>query len=59
MRPAEPDQEYVVLLSLLPLRRFRDFLAFAAHNARITRQLAGAQGLVGYSKLGRPWVKRF
>jgi hypothetical protein len=59
MRPAEPDREYVVLLSFLPLRGFRHFLAFAVHDLRITRQLTGAQGLVGYSKLGRPWVKRF
>ena len=25
----------------------------------MTRQLGDARGLVGYSKLGRPWVRRF
>lgn len=59
LREAEPGREYLVLLSFLPLRRFRDFPAFARHNIRITRQLQTAPGLVGYSKLGRPWVKRF
>jgi hypothetical protein len=48
-----------VLLSYLPLRRFRDFPAFVRHDLGITRQLRGARGLLGYSKLGRPWAKRF
>jgi hypothetical protein len=59
LRPVQPDRDYLVLLSFLPLRRFRDFLAFARHDLRITRQLQTAPGLVGYSKLGRPWAKRF
>ena len=59
LREAQPGREYLVLLSFLPLRRFRDFPAFARHDIRITRQLRTAPGLVGYSKLGRPWVKRF
>jgi hypothetical protein len=58
-RLRDPGREYRVLLSFLPLRRFRDLPAFAAHDRRITRQLAGVRGLVGYSKLGRPWAKRF
>jgi hypothetical protein len=57
--PPEPGREYLVLLSYLPLRRFWDFPAFVGHDRRVTRQLGGARGLVGYSKLGRPWVKRF
>lgn len=59
LRAAEPGREYLVLLSFLPLRRFWDFPAFARHDIRITRQLQTAPGLVGYSKLGWPWVKRF
>lgn len=59
LREAEPGREYLVFLSFLPLRRFRDFPAFARHDIRITRQMQTAPGLVGYSKLGRPWVKRF
>jgi hypothetical protein len=59
LRPAEPDRDYLVLLSFLPLRRFRDFPAFMRHDLGITRQLASARGLMGYSKLGRPWAKRF
>jgi hypothetical protein len=59
LRPAEPDREYLVLLSYLPLRGFRDFPAFIGHDSRIAGQLAATHGLLGYSKLGRPWVKRF
>ena len=59
MRPPESGREYLILLSYLPLRRFRDFPAFAGHDRRVTRQLEDAPGLIGYSKLGRPWVKRF
>jgi hypothetical protein len=59
LRPAGPEREYLVLLSFLPLRRFRDFPALARNDLRITRQLRAARGLVGYSKLGRPWAKRF
>jgi hypothetical protein len=59
LRPAAPGHEYLILLSYLPLRRFRDFPAFVGHDLRVTRQLRDARGLIGYSKLGRPWVKRF
>lgn len=59
LRPAEPDRDYLDLLSYLPLRRFRDFPAFVRHDIGISRQLQGARGLIGYSKLGRPWAKRF
>jgi hypothetical protein len=59
LRHADPEQEYLVLLSFLPLRRFRDLPAFVRHDARITRQLGDARGLIGYSKLARPWVTRF
>jgi len=59
LRAAEPGRPYLILLSYLPLRGFRDFVAFAGHDRRISRQLDGARGLIGYAKLGRPWVKRF
>jgi hypothetical protein len=59
LRPAEPGRDYLVLLSYLPLRRFRDFPAFVRGDLGITRQLQSARGLIGYSKLGRPWTKRF
>jgi hypothetical protein len=59
LRPVAAGRECLILLSYLPLRGFRDFLAFAGHDRRITRQLAEARGLLGYSKRGRPWAKQF
>jgi hypothetical protein len=59
LHSAEPGRDYLVLLSFLPLRRFRDLPAFVRHDIAITRQLQAARGLIGYSKLGRPWSKRF
>ena len=43
MRAAEPGRPYLILLSYLPLRGFRDFVAFAGHDRRISRQLDEAR----------------
>src|SRR5712692_5525247 len=58
-RQASPEREYLVLLSVLPLKRFSRILWFLLHTLRIARQLAAARGLVGYSLNAEPLAKRF
>jgi quinol monooxygenase YgiN len=45
----EADRSYVVMSSRLPLKRFRSIVGFLGDTRTIRRQLAGAEGLVGYS----------
>ena len=45
----DPQQEYLVLLSELPLQRFRDLGAFLLYTWRIQGQLRCTPGLLGYS----------
>jgi heme-degrading monooxygenase HmoA len=45
----DPDREYVVMASRLPLVRYRDIPAFLSATMAIRAQLAGASGLIGYS----------
>ena len=58
-RPADPDTDYVALLTYLPLRRFRTLPAFTRFILAVQGQLAGAGGLVGYSLRARPFSRRF
>ncbi|HEY8524137.1 MAG TPA: hypothetical protein VIL48_04180 [Acidimicrobiales bacterium] len=44
-----PDTEITVMASRLPLRRYRHVPGFLAATRRIRRQLARAEGLVGYA----------
>ena len=48
-RAAEPQREYLVLLSFLPLKRRRRIPSLLLSAIRITRQLQGSAGLIGYS----------
>ena len=45
----DPDREYLVLLSYLPLKTFRAFPRFFKYTAQITKQLDQSPGLIGYS----------
>ncbi len=45
----DSDREYLVLLSELPLKRFRDLGAFLLYTWRIQGQLRRTPGLLGYS----------
>jgi quinol monooxygenase YgiN len=47
--PVEPDRTYVVMASRLPLRRSRSVPGFLRDTFAIRRQLAAADGLVGYA----------
>lgn len=55
----EPDRDYLVLLSLLPLRRFSRLPWFFLQTLEIMRQLGRAGGLVGYSLNAQPTSRRF
>ena len=47
--PPDPDREYVVMASRLPLARYRDVPAFLRATMAIRGQLGHASGLIGYS----------
>jgi hypothetical protein len=56
---ADRERQYVVLLSYLPLRRWRQIPLFLMHTTRIMDQLRGSKGLVGYSLRAEFIAKRF
>src|SRR5262249_52861068 len=55
----DPEREYLILGSYLPLRRYSATFRFARRVAAVRRQLASANGLVGYSMLGKPFARRY
>jgi hypothetical protein len=58
-RRPDPEREYLVLLSELPLKRFRDLAAFSLYSWRIQGQLRQTPGLLGYSLLARILRRQF
>lgn len=56
---SDPNGDFVALLSYLPLKSYWRVPQFLVYTAQVMRQLAGAQGLLGYSVLARPLSKRF
>ena len=59
LRRPDPDREYLVLLSELPLKRFRDLGAFLLYTWRIQRQLRRMPGVLGYSLRAHILERRF
>jgi hypothetical protein len=59
LRRLDPDREYLVLLSELPLKRFRDLGAFLLYTWRIQAQLRHTPGLLGYSLLAHILERQF
>lgn len=55
----DPNSDVVALLSYLPLKSYWRVLPFFFYTAQVMKQLASAQGLLGYSLLARPLLKRF
>ena len=55
----DPNGDFVALLSYLPLKSFWRVPSFFIYSAKVAKQLASAQGLLGYSFLARPVSKRF
>jgi hypothetical protein len=58
-QPVESDRSYVVMASRLPLRSYRFIPGFLADTLRLRRQLAGANGLVGYALNAQLRAKTF
>ena len=56
---ADPDREYLVPLTELPLQRFRDLGAFLLYTWRIRGQLRHTPGLLGYSLRARILKRQF
>lgn len=56
---ADPDREYLVLLTELPLKRWRDLGVLLIYTWRIQGQLRRTPGLLGYSLLARVSRKQF
>ena len=57
--PIDPDRTYVVMASRLPLRRSRSVPGFLRDTLAIRRQLASADGLVGYALDANPSRRTF
>jgi len=58
-RAPDPNGDFVALLSYLPLKSYWRVLSLAINGQQVVKQLATAEGLVGYSLLARPLTKRF
>ncbi len=57
--PVDADHECVVMASRLPLTRHRYIPRFLRSTMQIRRQLARAEGLVGYALDAHPVAKTF
>jgi heme-degrading monooxygenase HmoA len=55
----DPNGDFVALLSYLPLKSYLRVVPFFFYTAQVMKQLASAQGLLGYSLLARLFSKRF
>jgi heme-degrading monooxygenase HmoA len=56
---ADDHAEYLVMASFLPLARLRATLRFFRFVGEIRRQLATAEGLIGYSLWAKPIAKQY
>jgi len=55
----EPEREYLALLSYLPLKSYWRIPLFFFYTMQVVKQLASAEGMLGYSVLARPLSRRF
>jgi quinol monooxygenase YgiN len=55
----DPNGDFVALLSYLPLKSYWRVLPLFFYAPQVVKQLAKADGLLGYSLLARPFSKRF
>ncbi|MGY1739653.1 MULTISPECIES: hypothetical protein [unclassified Blastococcus] len=55
----EPDREYLVMASRLPLRSRAQVPRFLGMTLSVVRQLERTQGVVGYSLRAQPFAKTF
>src|SRR4029434_8576046 len=59
LRPPDPEREYLVLLTALPLQRVRDLGAFLLYTWRILGQLRRTPGVLGYALWARLLQRQF
>jgi heme-degrading monooxygenase HmoA len=57
--PPSPDEDYLVMASALPLKRYATTPRFFRYFMAIRKQLAGANGLVGYSLRAELLARRY
>ena len=50
----QPEREYLVIRTSLPLRRATKLPMFVGYVNKIRKQLDGTEGLIGYSLLAKP-----
>jgi hypothetical protein len=55
----DPNGDFVALLSYLPLKSYSRVFSLIVYAPQVMKQLASANGLVGYSLLARPFSKQF
>jgi len=58
-RKPDPNQEYLALLSYLPLKHFWMIPKFLIYVFETQKQLSQSEGLIGYSLLAHPIAKNF
>lgn len=59
LAPLDPDEEYVVLASHIPAKRYAATGALFRGSRAVKRQLASTSGVIGYSLLARPLRKEY
>lgn len=59
MRPLESDHSYVVLASSIPPRSVSSTPRLFRGASAVRKQLAGTEGVVGFSLLARPLRKQY
>jgi hypothetical protein len=55
----EPGTEYLVMASHLPLKRISSTVRFFRAVSAVRRQLAGAEGMVGYTLRAKPLARDY
>jgi heme-degrading monooxygenase HmoA len=59
IRQSEPEANYLVMATHLPLTGYRHIPKFLAQTAQVRKQLAHAEGLIGYSLDAKILRKQF
>jgi hypothetical protein len=55
----DPNREYVVLLSYLPLKRYSKMLLFFRYSSQINGQFRATAGAIGYAMRAKVFTKEF
>jgi len=59
MKPLDPDHEYLVLASSIPARSIKSTPRLFRGASAVRKQLAGTDGVTGFSLLARPLRKQY